>query len=107
MTGEIKSLKKQVAKERKNVNKLDLESERYDSVRAQIEENQALEAQKSEDERQKELWKCLQCGRGTLVIKKIGLPNGLHYFRSCDNPRCTHRTQMKQYNEKVKGVEDA
>lgn len=54
----------------------------------------------------KKKWQCFQCQEG--VLKMIVIPNGLggsRYFRRCSNPKCAHRTDVKEYTEEVdKGV---
>jgi len=50
-------------------------------------------------------WKCFQCDQGVLkliIVPSIG--GGSRYFRKCSNPKCNHRTEVKEYTEEVEGV---
>jgi hypothetical protein len=50
-------------------------------------------------------WKCFQCQVG--ILKMIIIPRGdtNSYFRQCNNPKCKHRTDVKEYTEEVdKGI---
>ena len=51
-------------------------------------------------------WQCFECSEGILkliVVPSIG--GGSRYFRMCNNPKCRHRTDVKEYTEEVdKGV---
>jgi len=54
----------------------------------------------------KKKWQCHICEEG--IMKLIIIPNGLggsRYFRNCSNPKCSNRTNVKEYTEEVdKGV---
>jgi ribosomal protein S20 len=50
-------------------------------------------------------WACYTCEVG--VMKLIIVPSiggGSRYFRKCSNPKCKHRTDVKEYTEEVEGV---
>lgn len=50
-------------------------------------------------------WQCFQCEVGILKMVIIPRGDGNSYFRQCSNPKCRHRTDMKEYTEAVdKGV---
>lgn len=50
-------------------------------------------------------WKCFQCSVGVLKMIVIPRGDGNTYFRQCSNPKCRHRTDIKEYTEEVdKGV---
>lgn len=69
-----------------------------------LEQIKSTKVHKYEDMEAK--WKCFQCSVG--VLKMIIIPrgdNGNSYFRRCSNPKCAHRTELKEYTEEVdKGV---
>lgn len=50
-------------------------------------------------------WQCFECLHGVLkliIVPSIG--GGSRYFRRCNNPKCSHRTEVKEYTEEVEGV---
>jgi hypothetical protein len=50
----------------------------------------------------KQKWKCFQCdGTGVMKITVINRQDGKFYFRKCNNPKCPHRTELKQFTDDV------
>ena len=101
---ENERLKREVAKYRKLLARLDLD--RYSTIKDMIEEHQAEDNQQKTLElleSLKEIWKCRDCSEGYLeiiVYSKVGNP---WYFRSCNS--CKKRTKSQPYDEsRVKGI---
>lgn len=46
-------------------------------------------------------WECYQCNEGVLKLIIIPRGDGNSYFRQCSNPKCKHRTDLKEYTEDV------
>ncbi len=50
-------------------------------------------------------WQCFECSVGVMKLIIIPRGDGNTYFRQCSNPKCRHRTSIKEYTEDVdKGV---
>lgn len=49
----------------------------------------------------KQKWKCFSCNLGIMKITIISRQDGKFYFRRCTEPKCGHRTELKQFTEDV------
>lgn len=47
----------------------------------------------------KDKWVCHQCSKGIIKLIKVPRPDGVWYFRKCNE--CTNRTEMKPYNDAI------
>lgn len=93
---ENKRLKRDYAKLRKQVDRLNLEHERYRTLRELVHKQtqEARESKKAKKDRS-----CWQCGKGTLGIVILQIPGNPKYFRKCN--LCDHRTATKVYSTEV------
>ena len=85
---ENKKLKRQNARLRKLLDRIDLN--RLDELKEEE------EVAKERDE----VWRCFDCGKGTLRMKTIELRDGMRYYRECDV--CEKRTKMQRLTKDVK-----
>lgn len=46
-------------------------------------------------------WKCFQCNEGVMKITVISRQDGKFYFRKCNQPKCSNRTELKPFTEDV------
>lgn len=98
---ENQQLKREVARLRKNLAKLDLD--RYENVKDAI--NEHYQDDRAEEgqrilQKVKDQWLCHSCGIGHLQMIVYNKPGGTFYFRKCD--KCAKRTAPKQYTTEVK-----
>lgn len=49
----------------------------------------------------KDKWQCFECKVGVLKMIIVPRGDGNSYFRQCSNPKCRHRTPVKEYTEDV------
>lgn len=99
---ENRRLKKQVASLRKQLDRLDLDSSKYDDLRELVNRQYEEEEKQKNTKKLKEKWKCFKCGQGTLKLLILDRNDGSFYFRKCDH--CDHRTNMQKYNDKIEGI---
>ena len=102
---EIKTLKKQLSRERK--------------LRKKIEDGQAIahlielvDIQRREDKKLHEdkididvrgKWQCFNCDEGIMKLMIFNRIDGVFYYRRCE---CGNKTRMKKYHDGVEGVEE-
>ena len=97
---ENKSLKIDVARLRKELEKLHIRySNLDDAVQAQYEETVTPKA-RMEDLKKK--WACHKCKEGHLKLVIINRMDGTFYIRKCN--LCPHKTRLKKYTENVEGI---
>lgn len=91
-------LKRENAKIRRQVERLNLDHDRYRTLRElvhkQVQEDRASKKAKKD-------WTCFQCGKGQMRIHIFPRRDGMFYYRSCDLPECGHRTQLKKHTPEV------
>ena len=72
---------------------------------AELNAQQITEQKVQNFEDMQKKWKCFQCEEGLLKMIIIPRGDGNSYFRQCNNLKCKHRTELKEYTEEVdKGV---
>lgn len=100
---ENKSLKKQLARLQKQLNRIDLDrfQNLEEIVEAQYKEEKELH-QKTKRDQLLEKWKCFHCDDGYIHLIVVNRPDGVYYFRRCRE--CGHKTKLQKYNENVEGV---
>ena len=101
---ENKMLKRQLARIRKQLERVDLEH--YENVKEIVDkhEKEYQEVQFQEETEQLEKrWKCFECVDGVMRLKILTRRDGLKYYRMCDC--CSNRTKAKPYNKRIQGVE--
>lgn len=89
-------LKRDYAKLRKQVDRLNIEHERYRTLRELVHKQtqEAREAKKNKKDRQ-----CWDCGKGTLDIVILPIPGNPKYFRKCNV--CGKRTKTQNHTPEV------
>jgi ribosomal protein L37AE/L43A len=91
-------LKRDYAKLRKQVDRLNLEHERYRTLRELV-HKQTQEARESKKKKQERV--CWDCGKGTLDIMVLRIPGSPKYIRICNV--CGKKTKAKAYTPEVDG----
>lgn len=95
---ENKKLKREVAKLRNLLARVDLE--RYENLKELVDQ-QRLEEKLEKARRRKEVkkWKCHECEEGHMQLMIFNRKDGVFYYRTCTS--CNHRTRMKKYHKDV------
>lgn len=99
---ENKKLKRQISSLRKQIDRLDLDSERFNQLRDLANLQYEEEKRIKKDKKLKELWRCFDCGEGFLKLVIVPKRDGASYFRKCNN--CSKRTKLKKYDDTVEGL---
>lgn len=103
LKSENKLLKRQIARLRKQLDRIDVEHFQNLKEIVKKQRKEDLDLYKEEEHKSlEEKWKCHKCDDGVLRIVIIDRRNGVFYFRRC--PSCGNRTKVKPYTEDVKGV---
>lgn len=99
---ENKKLKREIAKLRKILAKIDLD--RYSQVKEMIEEYRQQDSSDHIDllDKLKQEWKCQECPIGYLEITLFNKLAETWYYRCCSN--CPHRTKTQKYSPEVRGI---
>jgi hypothetical protein len=96
---ENSELKRENVKIRRQVERLNLDHDRYRTLRElvhkQTQEGRAKKKSGGKD------WTCWECGKGQLRIKLVPRRDGAFYFRLCDTDGCGHRTNLKKHTGDV------
>lgn len=95
---ENKQLKQDYAKLRRQVDRLNLDHDRYRTLRELVHKQTQEERKK---EQSKKDWSCWECGKGTMKLVLLPRRDGTFYFRKCDLEGCGHRTEMKKHTSDV------
>ena len=93
-------LKRDNAKLRKQISRLNIDHDRYRTLRELI-HKQTQEARESK--KQKKVRECWDCGKGTLDIMVLRIPGNPKYIRICNV--CGKKTKAKAYTPEVDGYE--
>lgn len=91
-------LKRENAKIRRQIDRLNLDHDRYRTLRELVHKQTQEERRKA---KAKKDWTCHECGRGTMKLILMPRRDGNFYFRACDMEGCGHRTVLKKYTEDV------
>lgn len=97
---ENKKLKREVARLRKELDKLEHRYENLDDlVQHQYDEEYPIKPK--EVAAQKAKWQCHKCPEGQLKLVIINRPDGAYYLRKCNC--CPNKTKLQKYTEGVDG----
>jgi hypothetical protein len=104
LTRDNEKLKKTISSLRKNLSRLDVD--RYAQFKELLDSQDS--AQNDSDklyelDRLKKKWTCKVCEKDYLKLLLVHRPDGVFYYRKCQN--CDHKTRLKKYTDDVKGVE--
>jgi len=106
---ENKSLKKLVARLRRELVKRSSFEDYKDLITKQHQEDLAVHEKRQEKNLQKE-WACWDCqekgDEGYLVIIPIFRRDGAFYYRRCTQLECGRRTKLQKYEEGTKGIKN-
>lgn len=96
-------LKRQIAKLRKELSRVDIDQ--YSHLKEIIESQEDTEEfdKKSELDRLKEKWACHKCSRDILRVIIIPRADGIFYIRRCIT--CGNKTKMKKYDNFIEGID--
>lgn len=91
-------LKRDYAKLRRQVDRLNLDNDRYRTLKELV-HKQAKEEQKSAKTRKD--WTCFDCGKGTMKLHLLIRRDGTYYYRLCSLSECGNRTKLKKHTSEV------
>ena len=91
-------LKRDYAKLRKQVERLNLDHDRYRTLRELV-HKQTQEERKVEKGKKNRV--CFECGKGVMQLHKIWRPDGNFYLRRCSLEGCGHQTKLKKLTPEV------
>ncbi len=103
LVNENKQLKRELAKLRKMLARIDLD--RYSTIKDMLQEHEMKDKlDKTEPllSSLKEEWKCHDCLEGYLEIVIFSKVGDLWYFRACNS--CQKRTKSQKYTPEVRGL---
>lgn len=89
-------LKRDYAKLRKQVDRLNIDHERYRTLRELVHKQTQEERAAKKDTKD---WTCHSCGKGRMKIVILSIPGNPKYFRKCTI--CDNRTKSKNYTSEV------
>ena len=91
-------LKRDYAKLRKVVDRLNLDLREFQNLRELVgkQAKEVLNPKKAKRD-----WTCFECGKGTMSLHIMTRRDGTFYYRKCTLPECDHRTKLKRYNDEV------
>lgn len=94
-------LKRTVAKIRRQMDRLNIDHDRYRTLRELIHQQVQEERQSKKSKRD---WTCHSCGKGLMKIYIFTRRDGTFYFRRCTMEDCNNQTKLQKYSE---GVEES
>lgn len=91
-------LKRDCAKLRRQVQRFNLDNERYRNLKELVhkqtkEEQQVVKSKKD--------WTCFECGKGTMKLHLLISRDGTYYYRLCSLEECGNRTKLKKHTSEV------
>ncbi len=98
---ENSQLKRDLAKLRRQVDRLNLDNDRYRTLR-ELTHKQTQTNRKAEKAKRDRT--CFECGKGKMRMVKIWKPDGEYYLRKCmigTEPGCGHQTRLKKLTPDV------
>lgn len=93
---ENQQLKRENAKMRRQMDRLNLDHDRYRTLRELV-HKQTQESRKKPQEK----WQCWECGKGTMRLILMPRLDGTFYLRRCDLKECGHATKLKKHTKDV------
>lgn len=106
MRREIEKLKRENVALRKQMARIDFT--RFQNLRELVNKQRKEDLQERKEataEKLKKEFLCYKCGKDWLRLKLWDHPiKGPSYYRACPTPGCGHRTEMKPYTPKVRGI---
>lgn len=91
-------LKRDYAKLRRQVDRLNLNNDRYRTLRELVHKQTQEERQAAKRKRD---WTCHDCGKGTMRLIPLPRRDGNFYFRKCDLEGCDNKTKLQKMTDKV------
>ena len=98
LKAENAQLKRENSKIRKQIDRLNINHDRYRTLRELIHKQHA-EARAVK--KSKKDWTCFVCGKGTMRLEPFPRRDGTFYWRKCDYSGCKNVTKLKKYTSDV------
>jgi hypothetical protein len=99
---ENQKMRKQISALRKQLSRIDID--RYQHLKDMIEEHEQQDDQFDSKVALAELkkkWECHECKQDYLKLIIVPRADATFYFRKCS---CGHRTKLKKYTQEVEGI---
>lgn len=94
-------LKRDYAKLRRQVDRLNLDNERYRTLKELV--HKQSQEEKATVKRKKD-WTCWNCGKGVLILHIFQRRDGSFYFRKCNIEGCEKQTKLQKFTPEVEGA---